>query len=59
MLFKPEQAILYGRVGRHQEALEILVCQQHDYAAAARHCQASYNVMPDTPNVYMMLLKVN
>eukprot|EP00730_Choanoeca_flexa_P019762 TRINITY_DN9664_c0_g1_i3.p1 TRINITY_DN9664_c0_g1~~TRINITY_DN9664_c0_g1_i3.p1 ORF type:complete len:933 (+),score=202.41 TRINITY_DN9664_c0_g1_i3:2-2800(+) len=57
-LFKAEQAILYGRVGRHQQALEILVYEQHDYDAAALHCRASYNVIPDAPNVYMMLLKI-
>uniref|UniRef100_A0A914N646 CNH domain-containing protein n=1 Tax=Meloidogyne incognita TaxID=6306 RepID=A0A914N646_MELIC len=38
-----EQAILYGRLGQHKEALSIYTNKLVDFAAAERHCLIYYN----------------
>ncbi|KAK7032798.1 rab guanyl-nucleotide exchange factor [Favolaschia claudopus] len=52
------RAILLGRFGRHDQALELYVYRLHDYQKAEQHCNRVYR--PDTPtsNVYLTLLRL-
>ncbi|EDQ91924.1 uncharacterized protein MONBRDRAFT_31360 [Monosiga brevicollis MX1] len=57
-LLQIELAVLFGRIGRHQEALEILVYQERDYRAAEDHCVHVYAPEGPSRQVFMMLLKL-
>ncbi|KAJ7086162.1 hypothetical protein B0H15DRAFT_987519 [Mycena belliarum] len=52
------RAILLGRFGRHDQALELYVYRLHDYLKAEQHCMRVYRPGTDTSNVYLTLLRI-
>lgn len=52
------RAILLGKLGRHQHALEIYVYRLHDYSAAESYCKRIYQPDSPTSNVFLTLLRI-
>lgn len=57
--FHEERAVLLGRIGRHQEALEIFANVLKDYGAAEEYCSRHYSADDENASkVYMHLLSI-
>ncbi|KAG6810469.1 hypothetical protein H0H92_011733 [Tricholoma furcatifolium] len=52
------RAILLGRLGRHDQALELYVYRMHDYSKAEDYCKRVYEPGTETKNVYLTLLRL-
>ncbi|KAG8685272.1 Vacuolar morphogenesis protein 6 [Ceratobasidium sp. 394] len=52
------RAILLGKLGNHQGALEIYVKKMQDYAEAEEYCKRVYQTEPDPHGVFLTLLKI-
>ncbi|KAJ7671538.1 hypothetical protein DFH06DRAFT_118208 [Mycena polygramma] len=52
------RAILLGRFGRHDQALELYVYRLQDYLKAEQHCARVYRAGTDTEQVYLTLLRI-
>ncbi|KAJ8516571.1 hypothetical protein ONZ45_g6127 [Pleurotus djamor] len=52
------RAILLGRMGRHDQALELYVYQLHDYHKAEEYCKRTYKPGSETSNVFLTLLRI-
>ncbi|KAJ7284535.1 hypothetical protein C8J57DRAFT_1669706 [Mycena rebaudengoi] len=52
------RAILLGRFGRHDQALELYVYRLHDYLKAEEHCRRVYRAGTETSAVYLTLLRI-
>ncbi|KAF9509816.1 hypothetical protein BS47DRAFT_1411338 [Hydnum rufescens UP504] len=52
------RAILLGRLGKHEAALEIYVYRLHDYSEAEEYCKSVYNSSPDPTGVFLTLLRI-
>ncbi|KAJ7760728.1 hypothetical protein DFH07DRAFT_430267 [Mycena maculata] len=52
------RAILLGRFGRHDQALELYVYRLQDYVKAEEHCTRVYRAGTETSNVYLTLLRL-
>ncbi|KAJ7116484.1 hypothetical protein C8R44DRAFT_209802 [Mycena epipterygia] len=52
------RAILLGRFGRHDQALELYVYRLQDYLKAEEHCMRVYRAGTETSNVYLTLLRI-
>ncbi|KAJ6570100.1 hypothetical protein DFH09DRAFT_1465283 [Mycena vulgaris] len=52
------RAILLGRFGRHDQALELYVYRLQDYLKAEQHCMRVYRAGTETSNVYLTLLRI-
>ncbi|QRV74951.1 vacuolar protein-sorting-associated protein 39 [Ceratobasidium sp. AG-Ba] len=62
-LLPPEElyearAILLGKLGNHQGALEIYVKKMQDYTEAEEYCKRVYQTEPDPHGVFLTLLKI-
>ncbi|GBE87785.1 Vacuolar morphogenesis protein [Sparassis crispa] len=51
------KAILLGRLGRHDSALEIYVYRLEDYTKAEAYCKRVYKPGSETSNVFLTLLR--
>ncbi|KAJ7800623.1 vacuolar sorting protein 39 domain 1-domain-containing protein [Mycena olivaceomarginata] len=51
------RAILLGRLGRHDKALELYVYQLHDYLKAEEHCRRVYHPSTRASSIYLTLLR--
>ncbi|KAH9926823.1 hypothetical protein B0H21DRAFT_138019 [Amylocystis lapponica] len=51
------KAILLGRLGRHDSALEIYVYRLHDFLTAEEYCKRVYKPGTETRNVFITLLR--
>ncbi|RKP39035.1 vacuolar sorting protein 39 domain 1-domain-containing protein [Dimargaris cristalligena] len=49
-----ERALVLSRMGRHEQALEIIVYQLHDFAQAETYC----NEQSEVPDIYLILLRI-
>ncbi|THV01026.1 hypothetical protein K435DRAFT_718392 [Dendrothele bispora CBS 962.96] len=56
-LYEP-RAILLGRLGRHDQALEIYVYRLHDFAEAEKYCKRYYQADAETKNIFLTLLRI-
>jgi len=52
------RAILLGRLGRHDQALETYVYRLHDYMKAEEHCKRVYRAGSGTSGIFLALLKL-
>ncbi|KAF8637825.1 hypothetical protein AX16_010742 [Volvariella volvacea WC 439] len=52
------RAILLGRLGRHDQALEIYVYKLHDYLKAEEYCKHVYKPNTPTQSVFLTLLRI-
>ncbi|KAJ7236270.1 hypothetical protein B0H12DRAFT_1026995 [Mycena haematopus] len=52
------RAILLGRFGRHDQALELYVYRLQDYLKAEKHCARVYRAGTETSHVYLTLLRI-
>ncbi|KAG9004579.1 Vacuolar morphogenesis protein 6 [Tulasnella sp. JGI-2019a] len=52
------RAILLGRLGKHEAALEIYVNRLQDYEAAERYCKRVYHTEPDPRGIFLTLLRI-
>ncbi|KAG7444850.1 uncharacterized protein BT62DRAFT_970791 [Guyanagaster necrorhizus] len=52
------RAILLGRLGRHDQALELYVYRLHDYMKAEEYCKRYYQSEGETSNIYLTLLRI-
>ncbi|KAF7330251.1 Rab guanyl-nucleotide exchange factor [Mycena venus] len=52
------RAILLGRFGRHDQALELYVYRLQDYLKAEQHCARVYRAGTETSHVYLTLLRI-
>ncbi|KAJ6608678.1 hypothetical protein B0H10DRAFT_516741 [Mycena sp. CBHHK59/15] len=52
------RAILLGRFGRHDQALELYVYRLQDYLKAEEHCKRVYQTGTETSNVFLTLLRI-
>ncbi|KAG8887443.1 Vacuolar morphogenesis protein 6 [Tulasnella sp. 332] len=52
------RAILLGRLGKHEAALEIYVNRLQDYDAAERYCKRVYHTEPDPKGIFLTLLRI-
>ncbi|KAF7316900.1 Rab guanyl-nucleotide exchange factor [Mycena chlorophos] len=52
------RAILLGRFGRHDQALELYVYRLQDYLKAEQHCSRVYVASGPTSSVYLTLLRI-
>ncbi|XP_006455342.1 hypothetical protein AGABI2DRAFT_187742 [Agaricus bisporus var. bisporus H97] len=52
------RAILLGRLGRHDQALELYVYHLHDYYKAEEYCKQIYQPKSPTSNVFLTLLRI-
>ncbi|KAG8924938.1 Vacuolar morphogenesis protein 6 [Tulasnella sp. 418] len=52
------RAILLGRLGKHEAALEIYVHRLQDYAAAEGYCKKVYQTDPNPKGVFLTLLRI-
>ncbi|RDB25711.1 Vam6/Vps39-like protein [Hypsizygus marmoreus] len=52
------KAILLGRMGRHDQALELYVYRMHDYLKAEEYCKRIYQPGAPTSNVFLTLLRI-
>ncbi|KXN86467.1 Vam6/Vps39-like protein [Leucoagaricus sp. SymC.cos] len=52
------RAILLGRLGRHDQALELYVYRLHDYLKAEEYCKRIYQPNAPTSSVFLTLLRI-
>jgi len=52
------RAILLGRLGRHDQALELYVYRLQDYLKAEEYCKGVYQPNATTANVFLTLLRI-
>ncbi|KAF5392213.1 hypothetical protein D9757_001433 [Collybiopsis confluens] len=52
------RAILLGKLGRHDQALELYVYRLHNYLKAEEYCKQYYQPGTETSNVFLTLLRV-
>ena len=52
------RAILLGRLGRHDQALETYVYRLQDYLKAEEHCKRVYQPGTKTDGVFLTLLRI-
>ncbi|ESK95857.1 rab guanyl-nucleotide exchange factor [Moniliophthora roreri MCA 2997] len=52
------RAILLGRMGRHDQALELYVYRLHEYMKAEEYCKRYYQAGTPTGNVFLTLLRI-
>ncbi|KAJ6577458.1 hypothetical protein B0H19DRAFT_1120042 [Mycena capillaripes] len=52
------RAILLGRFGRHDQALELYVYRLQDYLKAEQHCVRVYRAGTETATVFLTLLRI-
>jgi hypothetical protein len=52
------RAILLGRLGRHDQALEIYVYEMNDHAKAEDYCKRIYSPDGETSHVFLTLLRI-
>ncbi|TFK35543.1 hypothetical protein BDQ12DRAFT_634973 [Crucibulum laeve] len=52
------RAILLGRLGRHDQALELYVYKLQDYLKAEEYCKRVYQPGTDTSSVFLTLLRI-
>jgi len=52
------RAILLGRLGHHDQALETYVYSLHDYTKAEEHCKRVYRADTGTSSIFLTLLKL-
>ncbi|KAF8813359.1 hypothetical protein BYT27DRAFT_7180846 [Phlegmacium glaucopus] len=52
------RAILLGRLGRHDQALETYVYRLQDYVKAEEHCKRVYRAGSGTSGIFLALLKL-
>ncbi|KAF9007557.1 hypothetical protein BDQ17DRAFT_1350883 [Cyathus striatus] len=52
------RAILLGRLGRHDQALELYVYKLRDYLKAEEYCKRIYRPGTETSNVFLTLLRI-
>ncbi|KAI0303616.1 CNH domain-containing protein [Multifurca ochricompacta] len=52
------RAILLGRLGRHDSALELYVYRLHDYEKAERYCNRIHKPDGETCNIFLTLLRI-
>ncbi|KAF8896557.1 vacuolar sorting protein 39 domain 2-domain-containing protein [Infundibulicybe gibba] len=52
------RAILLGRLGRHDQALELYVHKLHDYHKAEEYCKRTYHAGTPTSGVFHTLLRI-
>ncbi|KAJ1537205.1 Vam6/Vps39-like protein, partial [Nowakowskiella sp. JEL0078] len=52
-----ERCVLLNRLGRHEEALHILVFKLHRPDLAETYCQRHYNLETEASNVFVILLR--
>ncbi|PPQ95740.1 hypothetical protein CVT26_015866, partial [Gymnopilus dilepis] len=52
------RAILLGRLGRHDQALETYVYRLQDFLKAEEHCKRVYQAGTATANVFLTLLRI-
>ncbi|KAF9266470.1 hypothetical protein L218DRAFT_956243 [Marasmius fiardii PR-910] len=52
------RAILLGRLGRHDQALELYVYRLHEYLKAEEYCKRCYKPNSPTRNVFLTLLRI-
>ncbi|TFK27815.1 hypothetical protein FA15DRAFT_666044 [Coprinopsis marcescibilis] len=52
------RAILLGRLGRHDQALELYVYRLHDYRKAEDYCKRVYQPGSGTSGIYLTLLRI-
>ncbi|KAF9532490.1 hypothetical protein CPB83DRAFT_846876 [Crepidotus variabilis] len=52
------RAILLGRRGRHDQAIDTYVNQLHDYTKAEEYCKRVYKADSDTSGVFLTLLRI-
>ncbi|KAG6881211.1 hypothetical protein C0995_002611, partial [Termitomyces sp. Mi166 len=52
------RAILLGRLGRHDQALELYVYRMHDYLKAEEYCKRVYETGTKTESVFLTLLRL-
>ncbi|KAH9998803.1 hypothetical protein BJV74DRAFT_883060 [Russula compacta] len=52
------RAILLGKLGRHDSALELYVYRLHDYDKAEQYCKRIYQPDSETRNLFLTLLRI-
>ncbi|KAL0065292.1 Vacuolar morphogenesis protein 6 [Marasmius tenuissimus] len=52
------RAILLGKLGRHDQALELYVYKLHEYFKAEEYCKRYYKPNAPTSNVFLTLLRI-
>lgn len=52
------RAVLLGRLGRHDQALELYVYRLHDFDKAEEYCKRIYEPTSETSNVFLTLLRL-
>ncbi|KAG5644651.1 hypothetical protein DXG03_008033 [Asterophora parasitica] len=52
------RAVLLGRLGRHDQALELYVYRMHDYLKAEEYCKRVYQPGTETSSVFLTLLRI-
>ncbi|KAJ3995861.1 hypothetical protein F5050DRAFT_1764139 [Lentinula boryana] len=52
------RAILLGKLGRHDQALELYVYRLQDYLQAEEYCKQYYQAGTETSNVFLTLLRI-
>ncbi|KAG6884985.1 hypothetical protein C0993_006817 [Termitomyces sp. T159_Od127] len=52
------RAILLGRLGRHDQALELYVYRMHDYLKAEEYCKRVYELGVENKSVFLTLLRL-
>ncbi|KAF8626612.1 hypothetical protein AX17_006530 [Amanita inopinata Kibby_2008] len=52
------RAILLGRLGRHDQTLELYVYRLHDFAKAEEYCKRIYQAGTETNDVFLTLLRI-
>ncbi|KDQ57202.1 hypothetical protein JAAARDRAFT_58670 [Jaapia argillacea MUCL 33604] len=52
------RALLLGRLGRHEHALETYVYRLQDYLKAEGYCKRIYQPGTDTANIFLILLRI-
>ncbi|KAI0370322.1 hypothetical protein BV20DRAFT_1121321 [Pilatotrama ljubarskyi] len=56
--FFEAKAILLGRLGRHDSALEVYVYRLQDYLKAEEYCKRVYQPNSPTANIFLTLLRI-
>ncbi|KAK0495160.1 hypothetical protein EDD18DRAFT_1170925 [Armillaria luteobubalina] len=52
------RAILLGRLGRHDQALELYAYRLHDYMKAEEYCKRYHQAESETSGIYLTLLRI-
>jgi len=52
------RAVLLGRLGKHQGALEIYVYRLHDYIKAEEYCKRVYHSISECKDIFLSLLRI-